>query len=426
MNILQINKSGSRGGAASVAFRLAMELERRSHGTTLWIGDQDERMRGFHYISADVEFGRLADALSWMLRGRPCYSTLKSQITSLLANDIQFFPMRELEHTAEFRDADVVHCHNLHGAYFDLQKLAAYSRAKPLVWTLHDMWALTGHCAHSVDCDRWKTGCGDCPSLSTFPAIAWDNTRYLWRRKREIFAQCHLTVVVPSLWLKRLVADSILGHLPCELVHNGVDARVFRPRDRAATRSRLSLPVDKTIFVFVAHGGRRNTWKGFDHVERAIGRFRSSSDIHFVCIGSDGGEASPLPCVTNVGYVDDENLLSQYYAASDALLFPSLAENFPLVVLESMACGTPVVGFDVGGVGEVLDHRRTGYLARRGDSDDFTDGVGWILGLSVREKRAMSERCRKVIEDDFTLEKMVDAYLRVYELALSSERLTSP
>jgi glycosyltransferase involved in cell wall biosynthesis len=414
MNVLQINTRDGAGGAASVAYCIKSALERASHCTSLWVRSKQSRDENVHCINSDNELGRSIDALSGSICGKAIYAAGKSLLPKWVANDIQFHPMRNIEETEEFRDADIIHCHNLHGGFFNLHKLIDYSRAKPVLWTLHDMWALTGHCAHAFECEKWMTGCRDCPRLSIYPEIGWDNTGYLWNRKKKIYAQCDLTIVVPSLWLQRRVAASILGHLPCALVYNGVDTRVFHATDRAAARRRLNLPADKKLLLFVAPGGRKNPWKGFEYVEAAFDRFRARDDVHFVCVGGDDGAARHGSNATSAGYVDDARTLALYYSASDATLFPSLAENFPLVVVESLACGTPVVGFDVGGVKEAIQHAKSGYVARYGDLEDFVGGIERILGLSDLERLTVSEHCTRSVEDAFTAELMVDSYMKLY------------
>ena len=166
---------------------------------------------------------------------------------------------------------DVLHCHNLHGGYFDLRELARLSHALPTVLTLHDAWLLSGHCAHSFDCDRWRTGCGSCPDLTIYPPVLRDSTAPNWRRKRDIYSRSSLYVAAPCKWLMDRVDDSILSAACVEkrVIPYGVDRSVFFPGDKATARAALGLPLGAHIVLHSGTGVRTSIWRDFELLRAA-------------------------------------------------------------------------------------------------------------------------------------------------------------
>jgi glycosyltransferase involved in cell wall biosynthesis len=178
------------------------------------------------------------------------------------------------------RTPDILHCHNLHGDYFDLRALPWLSRQVPTVLTLHDAWLLSGHCAHSLACDRWRIGCGECPDLTRHPAVRRDATAYNWQRKREIYQQSPLYVATPCQWLMKKVEESMLAPAISEakVIPNGVDLTVFQPADRKRVRESLGLPQEAKILLFTANGIRANIWKDYRTLRETISRIAAPAD----------------------------------------------------------------------------------------------------------------------------------------------------
>ena len=181
---------------------------------------------------------------------------------------------------------DIVHCHNLHSNYFDLDALIYLSWHVPTVITLHDAWLLTGHCAHFFDCEKWKTGCGDCSNLSVYPAIIKDATEYNWRKRIEIYQNCKLYVTAPSKWVLDAAHESMLnvGIVKSTVIPNGIDLNVFCPGDKIRAREALSLPKDRFITIFSASGLKRNAFKDFRCLRETL-EILGSSGQDVLCLG---------------------------------------------------------------------------------------------------------------------------------------------
>lgn len=402
MNVLQINTLDKKGGAAKVAYSLKEELEYRGHETSMFVGRK---------YSDEKNIKLLNDTRSFSGKAR-------RKLAYWLANDIDLFSSDHILKTPEFKKADIIHCHNLHSYYFNLNTLKKISRLKPVVWTFHDMWPITAHCAHAFDGEINEKGFFACPTLDIPPAIAWHNEKYLEKRKKGIYERANFHIVTPSKWLADKVGQSVLKNKPITVIYNGVDVSIFKPYDREECRRLLGLPLDKQIILVAAKGGQSNPWKGGNYAQDLIKAFIGDSRAFFVDLGGDTSQNGSVR-VKSVSYVSDPNTLAKYYSASDVLLYPSIADNCPLVVLEAMACGLPVVSFATGGIPELVNHQKTGYIARYKVIDDLTAGVQWMLNRSFQEYLALRQIVTEKINSDFTLEKMADQYLKLYEEMVS-------
>lgn len=414
MNILQINATDIRGGAGKVGYDLHKALKKAGHNAKMLVRKKltnDPDVISIHF-----------DQHPYLYKAYELW--IKAVDRFERYTGLQYFFMTSARHLLKMdivKNADVIHVHNTHHAYLNLWIIGELSKAKPLVWTLHDMWPFTGHCAHSLDCDKWKTGCGQCPALKAYPPIYIDTTRWLWKIKCRSYNNSRFILVTPSKWLLDELSKSMLSDMLAYVVPNAVDTDVFHGDNKSAIRDKLELPQDKFLLTFVSHYGINNPWKGFNYLSEALSIIKRSGKFtpYLVVIGNRDNfllETIDLEgrCV---GVVKDMKLMADYYAASDAFLLPSIAENSPLVVLESMACGTPVVAFDVGGVPELVKHKENGYVAGYKDSEDFARGIRWLMSLDKQKYMEISHRCVALINERHTLKQQVENYLNVYNEA---------
>jgi glycosyltransferase involved in cell wall biosynthesis len=333
---------------------------------------------------------------------------------------------------------DIVHCHNLHGGYFDPRVLPSLSRRATVVFTLHDAWLLSGHCAHSFDCERWKIGCGSCPDLTIYPAIGRDATSYNWRRKRAIFAKSRLNVATPCRWLMEKVEQSMLAPAigQSRVIPYGIDLNVFRPAAKQTARAMLGLPPNADIVLFTANGIRRNEFKDYKTMQTAIGRVAADSKrcLLFVAVGENGpAERIGQAEIRFVPYQKDPSIVAAYYQAADIYLHGAKADTFPNTVLEALACGTPVVATAVGGIPEqvrglnrptlqahaigALDyavHEATGILTAPGDSNAIADGIKTLL-VDTCLREHLGRNAARDARERFDLHHEVEAYLDWYK-----------
>jgi glycosyltransferase involved in cell wall biosynthesis len=315
---------------------------------------------------------------------------------------------------------DVVHAHNLHGDYFDLRALCELSHHLPLIWTLHDAWALTGHCAHFIECPRWLEGCGACPDLRRAPAMRADRTADNWQRKRAIYAASRLAIATPSRWLMQQVERSMLRPQHARVIPNGVDRARYHPADKQAARAALGLPERAFICMFIAQNiGHGDAYKDPATVERAVqlaAQHASGRQVAFVRVGSGGGvrQTGHTTHILETGYIAQPERIAQFYQAADVLLHAARIENFPCVLLEAMACGTPVIATAVGGIAEQIEEGQAGFLVGRGDSAAMAARIGTLLadpGLAARMGAAATLR----VQQHYDLARQSAAYLEWFE-----------
>lgn len=317
--------------------------------------------------------------------------------------------------------ADLVHINTLHGGYFNYRALYELGKQKPLVWTLHDMWAFTGHCSHSLECSRWETGCGECPHPEIYPAIRRDCTIHEWKWKQEAFNTIS-QFICPSQWLADMARRSLLSPLPVHHLFFGLDLETYSPRDRNECRAEWKLPLDGHVLLYASQS-LNNPFKDAELMPRILAALDPDVRSRCVLAVMGGGDAvrtfegCGVP-VMDMGYVSDEELKIAFYSAVDMLVYPTRADNLPLIVQEAMACGCPVASVSVGGVPEMVKHNQTGILVQPGDAEEMSNHISRVLG-NKSAKESLSAACRAFAENNFDLPKYVNGVVDIYRAALS-------
>ncbi|HRA86829.1 MAG TPA: glycosyltransferase [Planctomycetaceae bacterium] len=446
MEVVQVNAQDTAGGAERVMRSLDSALRQRGIGSQILVGRKLTDLDGVTEITDHSFSKHWSDFWSWahQATSRRKWSGISgislamkklAYPTALIGRETFHFPSSHKLLSLCRRSPDLLHLHNLHGNYFDLRFLAPLSQQIPVVMTLHDAWLLSGHCAHGVSCDRWKTGCGQCPDLAIYPAIQRDGTRYNWNRKATIYAKSKLHVVTPCRWLMNRVEQSMLwpGIVSAEVIHNGVDLDIFRPMSKVECRRQLGIPDDVKVLMFAANGIRANPFKDFATLRAAlaeIGR-NGSSRILALAIG-DTPETEQIGSVELrfVRFQDSPETMAQYYNASDVYVHVARVDTFPNSVLEAMACGLPVVASAVGGIPEQVislegfgatggasKEVATGILVQPEMPDLLSAAVTRLLG-DTQLRATLSRNTRVFAVKHFGLERQANRYLNYYRRIL--------
>ncbi len=275
-------------------------------------------------------------------------------------------------------DPDVIHLHNIHGYYINIEVLFDYLKEadKPVIWTLHDCWAFTGHCAHFdyVGCEKWKTGCYDCPEKKSYPSSRLlDKSKQNYLKKKEIFTGVkNMTIVTPSSWLAELVRESFLGECPVKVINNGIDLKIFKPT-KSNFREKYNIE-DKFIILGVANIWERR--KGFDYFIELSKLIKIDEII--VMVGLTEKQKRSLPDnIIGITRTNDVNELVEIYTAADVFVNPTLEDNFPTTNLEALACGTPVITFNTGGSAECIDGN-CGMVVEKGNINKLIKAINQI------------------------------------------------
>jgi putative colanic acid biosynthesis glycosyltransferase len=309
-------------------------------------------------------------------------------------------------------DPDLIHLHNIHGYYINVEMLFEYLKKvnKPVIWTLHDCWAFTGHCTHFdyVGCDKWKTGCFSCPEKKSYPkSTVIDNSMLNYKNKKEIFSGVkNLTIVTPSNWLANLVEQSYLSEYPVEVINNGVDLEIFKPVD-SDFRRRNGI-INKFIILGVA--GVWNVRKGYDYFLELSNRIKSDEII--VMVGLSKKQKNELPDnIIGITHTNNINELAEIYSTSDVFVNPTLEDNFPTTNLESLACGTPVVTFNTGGSLECLNND-SGHVVKKEDVTGLIDSIQTVKKIG---KLSYSEKSIRRAENLYKNKDRFNEYVDLYK-----------
>ena len=310
---------------------------------------------------------------------------------------------------------------NLHwiADFVDLQSLFSFlPHHLPIFWRLSDMNALTGGCHFDDGCGRYASACGFCPQLgSTDPN---DLSRQIWRRKQAVFESVEPTrlhIIALNRWMAETARRSpLLAKFPVTIVPNGVDTEVFQPHDMRKAREFLGIPQDPRVVLFAAEAVS-NRRKGLALLMSALTQLQKSENLLLLSVGRGAPKMSTDIPHLHLTHVDDDRRLAAIYSAADLYVIPSLQDNQPNTVLEAMACGTPVVGFAVGGIPDMVRPGITGLLASAGDLVGLATAITELL--RCRDKRtSMGAACRRVVVGEYTRELQVERYVALYRAVL--------
>lgn len=287
---------------------------------------------------------------------------------------------------------------------------------KPLVWTLHDMWSFTGGCQYSQDCQEYTKSCGKCPQLNSDKQN--DISQWVWQRKSKAWRNLNFTIITPSIWLAKCVrASSLFCQTTIEVVPNGIDIQRYKPCNRKVVREWLNLPQDKQL-VLIGANSLYFKRKGSEYLNVALESLRKSNrsdSIELVVFGTLANEHKLDVGIKShyIGSLSDDISLAMLYASVDLFLAPYKEDNLPNTIMEALACGTPCVAFDVGGISEMIQHQINGYLAKPFNTDELVAGVIWVLEDNHRFLK-LCDDARKKVECEYSQELQARRYSQVF------------
>jgi glycosyltransferase involved in cell wall biosynthesis len=444
LKILQVSSAAQGGGAERIAYSLHQGLKQRSQQSWMAVGLRNIEDPDVFAIPSGQESRIAAAAAPNVARRlmRAARSPRQFVARRKGREDFNFPGTRQILDLPPARP-DIVHCHNLHGDYFDLRQLAPMSRSNPVVMTLHDEWTYTGHCAYTMGIELWRTGCESCPDLTVYPPIRGDATHENWLAKRAIYRRSRLYVNTPSTWLLDRARASILaeGAVGWQVIPNGVDRSTFKPGNARAAREAIGLPQESVILLFTANRAKSNVFKDYETVAQAartIGDRLPDRNVILVVLGDGGAseqqrnvEIRPIPFEPESGRV------AGYYQAADVYLHAAKADNLPTTILEAMASGVPVVATAVGGIPEMVKSLRgapgawagagwgqdaaTGVLVDQADAGGMAAAATMILG-DESLAGGLGANASTEVATRFDLEKQIDATLAWYREVMDEFR----
>lgn len=411
--VLIINTSERIGGAAIAANRLMQVLRNEHVQATMLVRDRQTNQLTVSSIRS-----------SWLLTVKFLWERFviflnngwrRSQVFAVDIANIG----TDITQMKEFRYADVIHLHWVNQAFLSLRNIEQILQSgKRVIITMHDMWYFTGICHHAAQCTKYESQCERCPFLAR-PWFGYDLATRVFSHKKRIFQQAHITFVGCSGWITNLAQRSALtqGHrVVC--IPNPIDTDTFAPADTTAARQACHLPTDRQLILFTS---RRITdeMKGFQFLAEASRIIHDqhpeeAKRIGVVVVGleSDKVREHVALDVYSVDYVHNEQEMIQLYNAVDLFVTPSLQENLPNTIMEAMSCGTPCVGFDIGGIPEMIDHRQNGYVATYRDAQDFANGILWAL--QPDHYPTLAQAARQKVLDCYSGKQVAKRFLELY------------
>jgi glycosyltransferase involved in cell wall biosynthesis len=271
-----------------------------------------------------------------------------------------------------------------------------------------------------MNCDKWKINCGSCPNLDIYPKIEKDSTHFLSNYKESILKEINPIIVTPSMWLERKVRLKFPFLHKVITIHNGVDTNVFFPLpDKKSIRLKYTIPEDRIVLLFVAELSTNNPFKG-GSIIRELVLNSLPEKVVLITIGDKNVEVVNSNHFT-FPYISEDQKLNELYNLADIMLYPTQADNLPLVVLESMACGVPVIASNIGGISEIINEKNDGFLVNNySSSDNFLASINQYIQLNYEDKKRLSINARENVLKNFSIEKMNDQYTKLYNSVLEN------
>ncbi len=413
MKILMINTFDIIGGAARAAYRLHKSLLNQGVNSLMLV--QNKKSDDYTVISlANNKFRKAINLLRPFVDQIPV-KFYKNRIPILFSPS--WIGFNNIIDKIDEINPDIVHLHWICGGMFKIEDLIKIK--KPIVWTLHDNWAFTGGCHIKWNCDKYKDMCGACPVLSSDKEN--DLSRWVWKRKYKTFKKLNnITIVGPSRWITNLSKESsLLKDKKHVNIPNPLDTDIFKPFNKDKAKELWNLPKDKRLILFGAINATNDINKGFHILKDALNMLKIDN-VEFVVFGSSKPQNPPnFKFKTHyVGHLEDDISLVTLYNAVDIMVIPSIQENLPNTIMESLACGTPVVAFDVGGNGDMIEHKINGYLAKPYESKDLAEGIEWVLNLPMQDYNKLCENARRKVLKEFDSKIVAKKYIDLYQEVL--------
>ena len=419
MRVLIINTSERMGGAAIAAGRLMDAL--RNNGIQAKMLVRDKQTDRVTVIGLKKSLWKIWQFIwerivIWKANHFKKHNLFEVDIANTGTNVISL---------PELSQADVIHLHWINQGMLSLKDIRRIIESgKPIVWTMHDMWPFTGICHYAGDCDKYTTHCENCPIL--YKGNKKDLSFHTFQQKKRMLEGSHIHFVSCSQWLGNMAKRSkLIGNHSIVSIPNAINTNLFKPRDKQAARHKLGLPMDKQLLLF---GSMKTTdkRKGIDYLVNACEILAKShpdfcKQLGVVILGKESNlyeSLFPFP-IYSMNYVNSEKELADIYNAVDLYVTPSLQDNLPNTIMEAMACGIPCVGFNVGGIPEMIDHLHNGYGADYKSAEDFANGIHWAL--SEGEYESLSQEAHRKVLTSYSESAVAKRYIEVYNKIMGNK-----
>lgn len=433
MKVLSVNTNDSHGGAARAAMRIMQGVQQHGVETQMLVKEKYTRDSAVMLLQQFLPKNKLYRIFDWVaqkvknkyyhLLWRP-YRKTKENVFMSDSRGTQ------LGGALQKLDYDILHLHWINQRFIKLQDLP---KNKPVVWTLHDSWPFCGVCHYFIDCERYKTHCGECPMLHS--GKKKDLAYRIFEEKMRAYQYLNLHIVTPSRWLGECAKQSALfGHFPVTVIPNCLETDVYRPLSEQEIDERLSVAIEhnlalhivkrvagekaaRPLILYGAMNAATDRRKGFASLLSALQTLdKQGFEADLIVFGAS---ESDLPMqfehisVHFIGYVSNTDLLVTLYNLADVMVVPSLTENLSCAIMESLSCATPVCCFDIGGNSDMVEHQVNGYLAKEKDNEDLAKGICWCV--ENNKEGYLSSQARSKIIKNYSCKIVAQQYITFYK-----------
>jgi glycosyltransferase involved in cell wall biosynthesis len=415
LKVVHLNSYENNGGAGRAANRLVRALQEQGIDTALWVNYSFEAQASQHNFSKGL-LPKFITAVQIILERILTKMKIKAVKTPF---SIPFFG-KDISRHPVLKEADIIHLHWINHAFLrpiDLAKLQKLN--KPFVWTFHDSNAFTGGCHVRYACTHFEHACGNCPIVKQ-PA-PHDLSHHIWKAKKQAYAGLELQLIAPSQWMAQSAKKSALfAKSPIHTIPNTLNTSVFAPSDKALAREKLGLPANAFLILSGFMPSANDKHKGADLLVDALGIFGQSNEAELVVFGNRAAGDLPNFNLNTIflGTINEEEKLALCYAAADVFVTPSIEDNLPNTVLESLACGTPVVAFTIGGIPDMVVHQQNGYLAKDASPEELAKGLAWVKNHA--DKASLSKAARHTVQNTFSESVVAKQHIKLYQSILNS------
>jgi glycosyltransferase involved in cell wall biosynthesis len=414
LKIVHVNTYDILGGAARAVYRLHSGLVRMGYNSSMYVLNkavEDQSVKEFvpetDFLSRN--YRKILDKTfkyNWA-----CYEKTRPYGYELFSSDKTIYSQHT---TLKIPEADIINLHWIAG-FLDLNSFfCSIPNHVKVVWTLHDMNAFTGGCHYNMGCERYLIGCGKCPQLGSI--MPNDLSSQIWNRKKNIFSQVDISklhIVTLNEWMASEIRNSpLINKFPLSIVPNGLDTSVFKPDNKSTSRKFLGIKSNARVIMFAADS-ITNKRKGFEYLVAALSKLKDIQDITLLSVGQYKNDVNIEIEHINVGNISNDKWLANIYNAADIFIAPSIQDNLPNTVMEAISCGIPVVGFDVGGIPDMVRPGLSGLLVKKNDIEGLHEMIRYLL-VNDGLRASISKRCRKIAVSEYALEVQAKRYAEIY------------
>jgi len=411
MRIAQLSLADIRGGAHRAGYRIHRALCDKDISSSFFVFFKDTD--DYTVIGPETKLEQIKNFIRYGLDAYPSviYKNKEKFSTAIIPSNI---PQKVLR-----TEPDLIHLHWFNGGTLGIRQLRTFRR--PLVWTLHDMWAFTGGCHYDNHCERYIDGCGCCPLITS--RKNHDVSFRTLRRKEKYWENLNLTIVTPSKWLAHCAQKSpLFKNKTITTIPYAIDLDIYSPIDSQTARDILGLPSDK-ILILVGAMQINDQRKGVSYLLDALSLISEDKHDHNYELVIFGASTPPAPPdisikINFMGFLKDEISMAIVYSAADLFIAPSVQDNLPNTVIEALSCGTPSLAFNIGGMPDMIIHKKNGYLAEPHSVESLAEGILWVTNSADRLNH-LSKSSRDSAVDLFNPKTIADQYLSLYSQAMS-------